>query len=176
MVSLTKPHPPKVLVWTKQAPPVGGDGWDLKARAAALKCFIRKNQKSSAVAEKCDTYRTPALAEGRRATPARCWNNCCNKCLHSSYSGAATQTQTVPNDACEGHLRGGAHLPACDGKLLLALLAVSSFIIFEPGVALTPAKRKIITHSLIECPKRVSGCTFSALLTSLKSSIFSLDL
>lgn len=38
-------------------------------------------------------------------------------------------------------LKGGPHLPASDGKLRLTLLAVSSFIIFKPGMALTAVKQ-----------------------------------
>lgn len=35
---------------------------------------------------------------------------------------------------------GRAHLPACDGELLLTLLAVCGFVVFKPGVALTAAE------------------------------------
>lgn len=36
-------------------------------------------------------------------------------------------------------MENGAHLSACNGELLLALLALSSLIIFKPGLALTGA-------------------------------------
>lgn len=75
---------------------------------------------------------------------------------------------------------GGTYLSAWDWELLLALFALSGFIIFQPSVAL---RRAMVSHSKSysvnnksKPPSTLSHFTFRALLTSLKSSIFSLDL
>lgn len=74
----------------------------------------------------------------------------------------------------------GGYLSAWDGELLLALFALSGFIIFQPSVAL---RRAMVSHfksysvnNKSKPPSTLSHFTFRALLTSLKSSILSLDL
>lgn len=73
-----------------------------------------------------------------------------------------------------------AYLPASDGELFLALLTLCGLIIFQPGVALSHTDT--LQVSLTATPSKgyqlsLRHClTLSALFTSLKSSIFSLDL
>lgn len=47
-------------------------------------------------------------------------------------------------------IKQGAYLSACDGELLLALLALCCLVIFQPGVALmeaTDRQHKTSTHN-----------------------------
>lgn len=59
---------------------------------------------------------------------------CCNTNMESSLKVTKYITQILRKG------NKGAYLSACNGELLLALFALSSLIIFKPGVALTGAK------------------------------------
>lgn len=72
------------------------------------------------------------------------------------------------------------YLSAWNGELLLALFALSGFVVFQPSMALKGAvDMQFLTFILIidsQISTIPSHYTFRALLTSLKSSILSLDL
>lgn len=88
-----------------------------------LVCVVRKPWTSFSAAGGSGTCRTPAQAEGRRARPARYWNNCCSRYRRSFYSGAVTHTKM--DDSVEHYIikstncnDEGAYLSACNGEFL----------------------------------------------------------
>lgn len=157
----------------------------------ACRCFVRNLWRCFSAAEGRGTCRTPAQAEGRRVRPAHYWNNCCSRCLRSFYSGAATQTWTARWHCCEKEDYKGAmkekptFLRAMENSFWHCLhwVASSSFSQAWPWREQWTYKIWLLRifffsnlAALIVEVHRSSHFTFRALLTSLKSSILSLDL